>query len=175
MSEVVYTKLGDPIELSHQLGNDDIGLFPQVTLIDAAGVELPGSPVDLPHLTDGLYEDDSLNYPATRQVRALFRTFKTAAHTKLARKHCNTIMVTFKRDFVAEQMDLLLAEAFPGQELEGFIEDGGELAGTVLDDGVLLEGSIEDDGQLIGTIEDDEALEGFIKDDNQGLEGSIEC
>jgi len=183
MGDFYPVELGEPIRLTLQLADDDIGLFPQVTLTKADGVAVVGSPVDLPHVLGGLYVDVSILYPLTPQVWAQFRVFKDALHTKLHPVHCNTIFQVFKRDTTAEcvaeiktKINAIVSGSLPGSFLEGFLDDDGELTGELLDDEVSLVGEIEDAGELDGFIfVEDDLLFGEIDDPQDTLTGFILC
>jgi len=79
--------VGDPIDLNLQLHDGATDKFPQVTLRDEDGVELVGSPVDLVHVGQGLYQSDAILMPDTREVTGVFITFNNAIHTILSIIH----------------------------------------------------------------------------------------
>ena len=168
-------KIGQPIPLSLQLGDDDETLFPQAVLRDPAGSVV--ATVDLPHLAGGLYYDESEPMPAQDRIFAQYKVYSNAGHTQEDPIHCDTIMEVFERDLVGEKVDSISTalQAFSGNLdfLTGTIDDGiGELIGTI-DDNEYLSGKIEDDGSLSGVIEEN-LLVGQLYDEGQ-LTGVIEC
>ena len=175
-------KVGQKIPLNLQLSDDDQILFPRVILKDDLGADLPSSPIDLPHIDSGLYLDSSVSFPAIDRVYAIYRVYDDALRTSPSKSHFNTVVDVFDRDFNRELLDQinidinsLITNALPGQILEGFIDDNGELTGLLLDDQLSLIGEIEDNGELVGEILEEDFLEGFIDSQGQELIGVIEC
>lgn len=165
---------GDKIPLNLQLSDDDTGLFPQVTLKDDTGSDLPDSPVDLSHVGGGLYVDSNVDFPTVDRVFAQYRIYNDAGHTTKAKKHPATVLDVFYRDRVQEKIDNLLASSLPGEQLSGTLIDDGLLLGFIEDSQDDLVGVIEDNNELIGTLLDPDTLSGILESGGE-LVGVIEC
>jgi len=74
-------KFGAIIPLTLQLEGAATDKFPQADLTDAAGAALPASPVDLAHVSGGLYSNNAVLMPSTAYVKAVYKSFEEIGHT----------------------------------------------------------------------------------------------
>jgi len=121
----ILTKAGQPIRLNLQLWDGDIGKFPQATLKNTPGVELVGSPVDLTHSGNGLYEADSITMPDTEEVTATFKVFNDSGHLVPSEDHSDAFDL-FRKDEIQDAIDSLLL-ASRRVEITMVVEDTGEV------------------------------------------------
>lgn len=77
-------KYGQPILLNVQLDDGATDKFVRATLRDADGNTLPESPVQLSHVANGLYTDESVSMPDTQQVTAQYEVFLDSGFTQPA-------------------------------------------------------------------------------------------
>jgi hypothetical protein len=181
MAGGIQTKVGDPIQLNAVLEDGDVSKFPQAILKDADGTPLGASPVDLTHSGNGHYENDAILMPATQQVHATYIIYDDAAHTVESYTHLRGEDVFVRNinnellENINDNVNSIVSGTLPGQELEGFLEDAGELAGEILEEELIF-GEVDDQGALEGEIlEDTEELVGSIDDPGDTLEGMIDC
>ena len=156
MSSLV--KIGDPIHLNLQLEDGAIDKYPQAILRDQIGTLMAGSPVDLTHTGDGLYQNDSISMPNTQEVTATYKVYDDSGHTILSSFYSVELDV-FTKDNAAELVANLKQLA---GDITGSIDDVGGLSAFLDDNGGLL-GDIVDSGSLEGFIDDFE-LTGVLVD-----------
>lgn len=169
-----YLQQGQKIQLNLVLEKGEPNLFPIAILKDKDQVPLAGSPVTLTHDSDGHYINDSITMPNTQEVHATFIVYQDAAHTILS-DYGQTDEV-FILDEHVPLLQQLISGAIPGQEIEGLLEDDGELTGELDDLDAELVGSIDDQDELLGELLiEDEALIGLLDDPGDTLLGEITC
>ncbi len=107
---IVRVKLGEALRINLQDFDGKAGLFPQAILRDDTGSELSGSPVDLAHTADGLYQDKSIVMPNTPMVTAVMKTYTDAGHTVLSDDHEDAIQVFLREDVLTTQTGIAVIE-----------------------------------------------------------------
>ena len=135
-------KVGDPIPLQLQLPDGDTDKFVQVHLHDSGGTPLGGSPVALPHDSEGSYEDlSTVLMPDTAEVVGTFEVYKDAGFTQKSAVYCDASEL-YQKDIqidkicdIQANINILIAGAGPG-DLEGIlIDEDGPLEGILEDCG----------------------------------------
>lgn len=89
MSSAVTKTNKIPTALS--LWDGDTTKFPRAFLFDNTGATLSGSPVDLAHVINGGYKDDSLAMPDVPYVVVIYVVFDNILHTIKSARHTNAI------------------------------------------------------------------------------------
>jgi len=145
----MIVKIGDPIQLNLQLEDGATDKYPQAILRNQIGTILAGSPVDLTHTGDGLYQNDSISMPNTQEVTATYKVYEDAPHTVLSQFYTIELDV-FGKDNAAELVANLKQLA---GDITGELEDTGGITAY-----------FDDDGWITGEISDNGALEGFIEE-----------
>lgn len=173
----MLVKAGQAIKLNLQLSDEDASAFPQAELIDETGSPIAGSPVNLSHVSNGLYTDDSISMPAVEVVYAQYKTFIDSGYTQRHPVHCDTLLDVFERDFNGEKIDQIANNITANEGvldfISGLVEDEGELQGQLLDDGQLF-GTLEDEMALVGVIVEPEVLVGTLYSSDE-ISGMIDC
>jgi hypothetical protein len=159
----MLVKVGDQIQLNLQLEDGATDKYPRAYLRDQFGYPLPESPVDLTHIGDGLYSDDSVYMPNTQEVTATFKVFDDLARTILSPFY-SIEMDVFAKDQSASLIAALLGQNLPG-DIDGLVDDSGALAAFMEDSGAIF-GVIDDSGSIYGFIEEWE-LTGILVDDGE--------
>lgn len=169
----IKTKVGNPIRLDLQLADLAEDQYVQAILLDEAGAAFAIQA--LPHISQGLYSDDTQIMPNKPQITATFVVYSDAGFTT-RNENYTASFETYMRDDNATQLDIInnklnaiSAGTGPG-DLTGVIVDGGILAASIKDSGDFT-GVLDDQGHLVGIIEDEE-LTGILID-NGALEGTI--
>lgn len=163
----MQVKQGDQIPLSVQLFDGDTAKYVRATVRGSNGTPLAGSPVDLTHVGNGLYTDDSLVMPLDNFVTASYRVYTDAGYTIPSDLHSDTEDIFNLMVPVAELIEVLSKVNQILQELSGAADIIGEL-----DDTGALEGQLADSDDLEGYVTDNGAITGELSD--EGLLGSIE-
>jgi hypothetical protein len=130
-------RLGQPIFLNLQLFDGVSNKYVKAHVMDSAGVDLAGSPLNCPHLAHGLYTDESLSMPFSLQVKAVYKVYIDPGFTIPSDEHSDAIDV-----FDLDKIDIMA-------NLAGQIEDGS-ISGKI-DTTTVVSGSIEKseaDGEL---------------------------
>lgn len=72
----------DPIPLSALLFNKATDKYVQAVIVDQTGSQIAGSPVGMPHVLDGLYEEDGILFPSLAEhVTAIYTVYNDAGFT----------------------------------------------------------------------------------------------
>lgn len=124
-----FLNVGDTIYLELQLSNGATDKYPRAYVRNTAGAEISGSPVDLVHVSGGLYTNSDLQMPSTDQVTAQFKVFSDSGHTSED--------TTFEK----------VVEAFQLNPVSG--GGGGSCA-----DGIVVQGTVFDDN-VVGVVPED--------------------
>lgn len=167
----MLVKVGDPIQLNLQLEDGATDKYPRAYLRNQFGSPLAGSPVDLTHTGDGLYQNDSVQMPDTQEVTATFKVFDDAGHTILSPIYSIELDV-FTKDQSAGLIQALLGQNLAG-DIDGILDDSGGLQSFLDDTGGIM-GDIDDSGSLQGYIEEIE-LTGIVIDDGELLGVAANC
>ena len=164
----MLVKVGDPIQLNLQLEDGASNKHPRAILRDQLGTLLSGSPVNLTHTGDGLYQNDSVFMPDTQEVTATYKVYDDVGRTILSQLYSIELDV-FTRDSSASLIQSLLGQNLKG-DIDGYLDDSGGLQAFLDDTGGIM-GDIDDSGQLEGYIEEFE-LTGIVIDGGE-LRGEL--
>lgn len=140
-------KIGDTLAVTIQLFDGDVSKFVKAVVRNAAGSELSGSPKNLPHVSEGRYEDSSFVMPNTAYVTVSYSVFNDAAFTSLSAEH------SFTED--------ILPLDVPAQEILDCLEEIKETLNQIQSVGITVK--LLD--TVIGLVEDAEALIGVVAED----------
>jgi len=162
---MVDLKLGEKIPLMLLTENRATDRVVRARIYDAVAVEIAGSPVNVAHLADGTYFDNSLAMPDTDHITVEYDVFDGPGFTNVS--------VDLLPDNERFDRDRL-------QEVVKMENKATDLVGVVEPD-IILEGVIESD-DLIGIIEDED-LAGAVAGDSElvaeseegDLTGTVEC
>lgn len=80
-------KVNTPILLTLQLHDGAENKYPQAVIRDSAGNTILGSPVDLPHIGNGLYRDLTKSLASPQIISVTFITYDDASHTVESNDH----------------------------------------------------------------------------------------
>jgi hypothetical protein len=141
-----------------------------VHVLDAAGIELLGSPAVMPHLMYGCYTNNDFIMPFTQEVKAVYKVFLDASHTVISPDHSDAIDV-FALD-VVEVIPDLSGTMEGAMDLSGEVDALIDLGGNVFGD-ILLSGVIDSDISLTGSIETGNELSGILSDGETA--GEVRC
>ena len=78
---------GDDLLLTLILADGGTGKFPRARVYTDAGVEVTGSPFDLTHTVNGLYQDVWVAPDVEGHFSAIFVVYNDAAHTEVSNKY----------------------------------------------------------------------------------------
>ena len=78
---------GNPVPLVLQLEDGATGLFPQAEVVNPAGTPVVGSPFDLDHDNEGLYQSEALSMPAEDWIAVTYIVYTDAGHTTESSNH----------------------------------------------------------------------------------------
>lgn len=151
-------KIGDPIPLGLQLFDLDATKFVRARIFLADATEHPDSPVSMPHIADGFYEDDSVPMPNSLWVHCTYQVYNDAAFTQLSDIH-QAAAETIFLDQAAEALDNFITLA-QGSDLTAKMEEDDMLKAKLVEDEVLRavivpEAEVE---EVINIIEGTQAL-----------------
>lgn len=112
-------RFGDLIPLSRVLEDGNPSLYVQASLFDGDGLSMPGSPVEMEHVGDGLYLAVSgIQMPASLVIFSVYKVFDSPGYTTLASGY------PFTKDVFQLDYDQV-------SEINGIIDDTSDLIGTV--------------------------------------------
>lgn len=126
-------KIGDPIPLALQLTDLEEDQFVLANVFLEGGVEHDDSPVLLAHISNGIYEDDSLIMPNSRWVHIQYRVYSDAGLTLISHfPKAETIFL----DQEAQDIENLLT-LLTDVDLTAKVEEEDMLKAKLLEDEVL--------------------------------------
>lgn len=114
-------KLGDPIRLNLQLYDGATNKYVRAYLTDQAGNALAGSPVNLTHISNGLYKDSSINMPNALEVVAQYKVFDNAGYSVASAQHADAI----------DTFLLEIVESNSGVVVQGIVSQSPTIQGIV--------------------------------------------
>ena len=117
---------GDLIPLNLQLFDGATNKHVQVRLFDADGTELGDSPVALSHTAGGLYQDDSVEMPAS-PIIAQYKVYDDSGFTTPSSAHADATDLFDVRNETEVTVNAPAME----QELSGTMETDFELIGQL--------------------------------------------
>ena len=175
-------KEGQKIPASLKLFDQASNKFVRAFLYDEDGVQLPGSPLNLAHVDNGLYENDNIAMPNTSHVTAVYRVFDDAGFTVLSETYSDGVdlfkIFIVDQDVIDTLIEIkdkvcqLLAD-ITRPDLIGEISEVKTLEANVSQD-EKIEGILEKDSKLTGEISSDKTLTGNVKDESD-LDGNLGC
>jgi hypothetical protein len=118
--------VGAAIQLNLQLFDGATDKYVRAYLKDASGNNLAASPVNLAHVGNGLYSDDSVLMPDTAQVTATYRVFTDSGYSSASADHSDALDVFEKTTEATATATVNL-----DQELSGIIETDLELVAAL--------------------------------------------
>jgi len=146
---------GDKIPLTLQINEGITDKYVQAILTDPVGDPLVGSPVALPHLSDGLYTDKSITMPGLTYVTAQYKVFNDVGFLDQADEFGIPLDVFLRRGLdLVESKDASLAGEVSAMELTGTLTEITEISKETSNDIQLL-GTITSTS-LISTLESEE-------------------
>lgn len=122
-------KIGTALQLNLQLFDGATNKFVRAYLRDADGVVLAASPVALTHKGEGLYSNDAVTMPNTRQVTAVYRVFDDAGFTTASTSHADALDI-FDLE-LDQELTNVLTGIVTGSNLNGVVASSGALTGFV--------------------------------------------
>lgn len=167
----ISLKAGEKIPLSLLLENRAIDRVVRARIYNEFGVEVSGSPVDVGHLADGLYFDNSFPMPNTANILVDYDVFDGPLFTNLSDDLFPDVE-RFDLDNLDTAIDQLIS-ASRQTDLTGEITDLDQLRGEITD-GEELSGEVIDDNDFEIIIKDQDGLTGVVDNDND-LSGEIDC
>jgi len=78
---------GQDLLLTLVLADGDATRFPRARVYDDTGSEVTGSPFDLAHVANGLYQDVWVNPDVEGHFSAIFIVYNDAGHTVVSNKY----------------------------------------------------------------------------------------
>ena len=169
-------KVGDPLQFLLTLWDFAEDLFIQA-VVYADGVELPFSPVTIPHKENGTYylkDGTTYKFPIyANEVAIVYRVFRDNGFTELSVSHSPADEKYFLDkapvsgeldDKLDKIIDIVSSHGLTTQVI-GYIDDDNEpINGYVVIEDII--GYVDDHGALIGYVVDEEAVNGEISDDD---------
>lgn len=156
---VFKRKVGDPLKLRNSLGDGRTDLFVKAFLSPDLGSP-PIASVNLSHLADGVYGENSFAMPNMDSLFVKFKVFKDAGFTILHKQ--------YTQGFDVYEKEVLVPVQFPDDSVIGIIDSAPEVSGVVTESEVL---GVISDSSLSGNVQDDEAV-GVI--DGSEVSGSVD-
>lgn len=181
-------KFGEPVVLTLQLFDGAIDKFVRAIVRDPTGTEIGSSPVAMPHVGNGRYEDASVSMPVVDYLNVTYKVFKDALFTQPSLDHSDaddrfTLEVpdsdilallneikTNTETIINKVNELLGQRIFLEPQLIGKVKDV-EIKGLISDDEV--KGLVKDVEQLTASVNDVNELIGKVSLDK--LTGKVTC
>lgn len=168
----MFVKPGDPIPLSLQLYDGHTGKHCIAFLYDSNDIELGASPVNLAHLENGLYLNDSVAMPYNiNHVKAVYRVFDDIGHTMVSEYHSDAIDVFEIGD--------LTATGIAPTEVDGIVDGSEMVTGEI--EAKEVTGEIELGSELVAEVEavettgEAEEANAEGSTDHGEIEGEVKC
>ena len=150
---------GDILDITLQIKDGSTDKYVVAVLRDDNGIELAASPVDLTHVGEGKYIDNSVAMPSgVKFVEATYIVYDDAAKTK----------ETYKRgtdSFELNEALLSKLNEIIGR-LEGTLGSLTSVVGTIERNEIV--GVISDLRKIVGEVEEDEVTGRIIEDEVSG-------
>jgi len=83
---------GDDIKIKYQIPDFRTDRFVRAYVLDHNDAPLAGSPVDLTHISKGLYTNNDLTFPDVPSVTVQVEVFKDPTYTQRARTYAATVI-----------------------------------------------------------------------------------
>jgi len=167
---------GDKISLSAQLSDKETNKFIRVSVFNASGAAISGSPVTLTHRVTGFYTDFALDMPGS-PVHAISEVFEDALFATPSPKYTVPgienidLSPEFSSDAIDDAIAVLLSAARQA-DIELTVNDEVGVKVDVQDeDGI--DADISDSSEIGMTIQDADALGAKISDPD-GLNIDVE-
>ena len=165
----IALKKDEKIPLSVRLDTRQTDLFVRARIRNQLNAEVPGSPLDVPHIADGFHGDKSLGMPDFPNITVEYDVFTDAGFTTLAR--FKPAGERFDLDEIGTAIDRLVnaslafnieGEFMDNAELQGNISDQDDTIGIVEDDQAPIEGTVDEE-ELTGILEENDII-GIVED-----------
>lgn len=138
-------KSGDPLRLRNSLDNGRIDRFVRAFLSSTLGA--PIATVDLPHLANGVYGENSYAMPNVDSIFVKYKVYKDAGFTITDKQ--------FSEGFDSYEKEVLVPVMFPDDSVIGVIDSVSEVTGVVSDSGLV---GVVAETSLSGSVESEEAV-----------------
>ena len=161
-------KVGDFIPLSLLTENRATDRFVRARVKNSSGIEISGSPFNVPHLNDGAYWRYDVTMPDVDWVVVEYDVFEDAGFTEPS-DDLLPVEEKFQKAELSSALDDIKAVVSQAN-MTGEVELDNTLSGELLNDEVS--GSIAENPELEGEVQVDE-LTGFV-DSGTELIGTIE-
>lgn len=127
----MIVKAGNPINLNLQIDDGSTDKYVRAYLKDSNGDDLPESPVDLQHVGNGLYSDDSVTMPGYDEVTATYKVFSDSGYTTLDTEYTHGFDVFQKHIAGFENEQQIVTGEISSDEIFGEVSSDDSLSGDM--------------------------------------------